>query len=144
MGYTTTYSLSWQDLKHVGVPQDKSVAAALADLATLPNQDVAKSIAEKAGLKLRTLDEWVAKLITEDEDADYALEPDGNTKESCKWYDWQKSLIAFSVATPGVLFTLDGEGEESGDIWKAYALDGKIQIAKAEIIIAGFNEAALA
>jgi hypothetical protein len=34
---------------------------------------------------------------------------------------------------------LSGEGEESGDIWKMYALNGKYQMEKAVITIGAFD-----
>ena len=44
---------------------------------------------------------------------------------------------------PETIFVLEGEGEESGDIWKKYYLDGKCQTSKAEVIISEFDESKL-
>lgn len=49
---------------------------------------------------------------------------DGN---SCKWYEHEEDMAKFSAAHPGVLFTLDGEGEEAGDVWRKYFRDGLVQ-----------------
>lgn len=48
-------------------------------------------------------------------------------------------MKAFSVEHPMMLFTLHGEGEESGDIWNEYYLAGKVQVAKALLQIAPFD-----
>ena len=43
-------------------------------------------------------------------------------------------LEAMSHEIPGVLFHLKGEGEEAGDIWDLFALDGKVQKHQAKIV----------
>jgi hypothetical protein len=59
------------------------------------------------------------------EGASYAINEDGTTEEPCKWYDHETDLKSFSKKYPDVLFILEGEGEESGDIWKLYVQNGK-------------------
>lgn len=44
--------------------------------------------------------------------------------ESCKWYGYNEEMTAVSLKHPHVLFTLDGEGEEPGDIWRCFYLAG--------------------
>jgi hypothetical protein len=41
---------------------------------------------------------------------------------------------------PDVLFTLSGEGEESGDIWRKYYKNGKCQTTAAVIQLDDFDE----
>lgn len=53
--------------------------------------------------------------------------------DSCKWYDHEKDMRKVSAAFPSILFQLDGEGEESGDIWREWYLGGKMQREKVEI-----------
>lgn len=60
-----------------------------------------------------------------------------------KWYSHVSDMRVFSKLFPKVLFTLRGEGEESGDIWAKYFLDGKMQEAKAEVVIAPFDASKL-
>jgi hypothetical protein len=59
--------------------------------------------------------------------------------EACKWYGNEGDMKKLSLEFPTVLFTLSGEGEEAGDIWKKYFRNGKIQIANAKITVAEFN-----
>jgi len=43
-------------------------------------------------------------------------------------------MTLMSKDIPNVLFALAGEGEESGDLWRAYYLNGKTWRSKAEIV----------
>jgi len=82
----------------------------------------------------------IAELVAENKDAAYAIDENGETKESCKWYSHQEDMKAFSLKHPSALFRLDGEGEEAGDIWVEYYKGGKMQVCKAKIVIPDFNE----
>lgn len=72
-------------------------------------------------------------------DAKYALDADGSSRDSCKWYDHETELKSFSAKYPDILFTLNGEGEESGDVWVKYFKGGKMQVEKAVIQLAPFD-----
>jgi hypothetical protein len=85
------------------------------------------------------LDSLLIALREENEDARHALDDDGSTSESCKWYEHQAQMKEFSAKHPTVLFTLHGEGEENEDIWNEYYLGGKLQVAKAQMQIAPFD-----
>lgn len=63
---------------------------------------------------------------------------DGNV-DDCKWYDHDDEMKAFSKKFPKALFTLNGEGEESGDVWRAYYQNGKSVKYHAEISFPGFD-----
>lgn len=73
------------------------------------------------------------------EDAQYAIDSDGDSEESCKWYSHQDELKRFSLLHSEALFKLSGEGEESGDIWHEYYQNGKMQLCKAQIVFADFD-----
>jgi len=62
---------------------------------------------------------------------------------SATWYDHRKDMIELSVAFPDVLFTLWGHGDEPDDLWQEYYLNGKCQVARAEIIYPAFDESQL-
>ena len=63
--------------------------------------------------------------------------------DSCKWYDHEKHMKLLSQIYPETTFLLDGEGEESGDIWRKYFKNGKMQACKAEIVFPAFDESKL-
>jgi hypothetical protein len=60
-------------------------------------------------------------------------------EEQTRWYEWREDMTKYSKLHPDVLFTVSGEGEESGDIWKAYIKNGQIQEETAKIQIAAFD-----
>ncbi len=64
-----------------------------------------------------------------------------SARGNSKWYDYEPDMEALSRLFPGVLFTLKGEGEESGDIWELRAKGGTIQKRRAEVVIPPFDEA---
>jgi hypothetical protein len=63
--------------------------------------------------------------------------------EPCKWYEHEDDMRKFSQLYPFILFEFSGEGEESGDIWKKYFLNGKMQICSARIEFEPFDETKL-
>ncbi len=63
--------------------------------------------------------------------------------EDIKWYEHEDNMRKISKKYPDVLFTLSGEGEESDDIWKKYFLNGKMQKARAKIVIPEFDFSSL-
>ncbi len=67
----------------------------------------------------------------------------GGFGESIKWYDHESEMKAFSKRFPDVVFTLHGEGEESGDLWVKYFKDGKMHRVDAVISYAPFDEGQL-
>lgn len=75
--------------------------------------------------------------IEENEDLSYAV---GEWKDSCKWYDHDADMISFSKQFPETLFTLNGEGEEAGDLWIKYYKNGKTQYCHAVITYDEFDE----
>lgn len=81
----------------------------------------------------------IGQLRAENKEARYALLPDGRSNEACNWYDHEKDMRAFSKKHPNVLFCMEGEGEESGDIWKEYYQNGLMQRCKAVITFEEFN-----
>lgn len=82
----------------------------------------------------------IRQAIIDDDNLAYAIGPDS---DSCKWYDHEKDMRAFSERFPDVLFELNGEGEESGDIWRKYFRNGKMQKCPARITFDPFDETKL-
>ncbi len=75
-------------------------------------------------------EEVIGAFRKEYEEAQYALNEDGSAEEESKWYEHEKDLAAFSKKYPHVLFILEGAGEEQGDAWKFYCVNGETQDAK--------------
>lgn len=44
-----------------------------------------------------------------------------------KWYERRTDMAALSSRYPDVLFTIKGQGEDTGDLWVEYWRDGKVQ-----------------
>jgi hypothetical protein len=61
----------------------------------------------------------------------------------CKWYEHEDDMRRFSKLYPHILFELSGEGEESGDLWKKYFLNGKMQYCKVKMEFEPFDESKL-
>ena len=86
------------------------------------------------------LDYIMYQLRKENDCASYAFDENGETLQECKWYESTNDLKAFSKRYPTVLFELKGEGEESGDIWTEYFLNGKSQRCKVIMTYEKFDE----
>jgi hypothetical protein len=67
----------------------------------------------------------VAKWRSEHPDAAYCIDDDGSSEERGCWYDFRANVRELSLRAPGVLFTLDCEGED-GTRWRTVAKDGKL------------------
>ena len=50
---------------------------------------------------------------------------DGEWYGNSKWYDHDEDMCALSAQFQDVLFTLTGEGERAGDIWRKWYREGK-------------------
>ncbi len=50
---------------------------------------------------------------------------DGNTLFDAKWYEHKKHMARVSAQFPRFKFTLRGEGEECGDVWKEVYIAGE-------------------
>ena len=59
---------------------------------------------------------------------------------SCKWYSHEYHMKELSKIYPEITFLLEGEGEDSDDLWQKYFKDGKMQVCKAEIVFPKFDE----
>ena len=52
--------------------------------------------------------------------------------DEVKWYDWEEDLKVISKQFENTVIVIEGEGE-SGDVWKAWAYRGKVEVARAII-----------
>lgn len=65
--------------------------------------------------------------------AEMALTAEGDPNEEAKWYNSDEDLINFSLKYPNHLFTLEGVGQENGDMWRLYCQNGKFKRLAVEI-----------
>lgn len=70
----------------------------------------------------------------------YALDKELNLYEWVTWYKHREDMKRLSSIIENVVFELSGEGDDAGDIWKEYYLNGKIQICEAKITFDEFDE----
>lgn len=56
------------------------------------------------------------------------------------WYDHEGDMVKLSQQFPDILFILSGNGENAGDLWKAYFLGGLFQRAPAQIVYDDFDK----
>lgn len=85
-------------------------------------------------------DEVIRRLREWNEWALWCLDECGMAYEDGKWYDSFEDLTEFSSREENkdVLFILRGEGDEPGDIWKAFFRNGEfLETVKGEVIFPG-------
>ena len=95
-------------------------------------------------LKIHKSDTNISEILSQVQKSDFdemfcTLDEQGHTKDSLKWYDHEDDLIKLSLLFPDIVFDLYGEGDESGDIWHKYFLNGKVQRCFAKIIFDEFD-----
>ena len=56
-----------------------------------------------------------------------------------EWYEHEADMKALSATFPDVLFSLEAEGAENGDLWIKYFKEGKCQVCKATITFPSYN-----
>lgn len=133
MGYQTRHELKWSSRKPfqpIPTCEDEVPAGA-------------KFCPECGERVFVTLDDAVGNYIEKNDDLNYPLSASGRPEEPCTWYEHEKDMRAMSEKFADVLFTLRGEGEEGGDIWVKYFLNGKMQVAQAKFVIDDFDESKL-
>lgn len=57
-----------------------------------------------------------------------------------KWYDCREDMLLLSTKFPEMLFTLHGDGDETGDLWYEYYNNGRLQRCPAEIVYPVYEE----
>lgn len=144
MGYQTRYSLEIKCLKEQKEVEQINIENVMKKVKVgSSKEEILKDLELiKNGKENTVIDEnsIFEDLRNTSEDARYAIDEGGNGNDSCKWYESKNEILSFSKKYPNWLFTLTGEGEESGDIWKRYFLNGKVQEAKAKITFDEFDE----
>jgi hypothetical protein len=124
VGYYITFTLKWEPIdKFTKVPNCEH-----------PKPKNAKFCPECGkSIKMVDLSERISNYLADNQDVFYGINEFGESRDAVKWYDYNKNMIKLSEIFPNYLFTMDGEGEESGDIWRHYFLNGKEQKEMAQI-----------
>ena len=60
-------------------------------------------------------------------------------EDQCKWYEHTEDMRKISEKYQNVIFSLYGNGEEDGDMWVKYFMNGKVQTEEAVITYADFD-----
>ena len=60
--------------------------------------------------------------------------------DETKWYEHEDDMKFLSNQFPDILFKLHGEGEEKGDVWDKYFINGKMQHCHAVMTIPSFDK----
>jgi nicotinic acid mononucleotide adenylyltransferase len=135
MGYVTTYSISTK-AKPLG--QDE-----LDRIAKLEEQAKAMPDEELKSITLQGIEHMKKKVKVDARKLLIPIVGYDPFEDSCKWYEHDQHMRHVSLANKGTIFILEGEGEDPGDLWKKYYLDGKCQVAKASITFDEFDESKL-
>jgi hypothetical protein len=129
MGYYTYYTLEWK------IP-DGYEGKRRCDH---PVVEGAKFCPECAApMEAVTPDVLIGDYIETRNDMLYCFDRDGKTQNNSSQFDTD-SIREMSLQFPDVLFTLSGEGEEGGDLWRAYYLNGKMQREEAVVTFGEFD-----
>jgi len=65
------------------------------------------------------------------------------TSYNSKWYDWDEDMLAISEKYPELKFTLDGNGDEVDDVWRAFYKGGKSYYWDIDLARPSFDESKL-
>jgi len=65
--------------------------------------------------------------------------PDRITTDNCSWTHHTRDMKLISTLFPLITFEVEGSGEEQGDVWKEYFLNGKTARYEAVITIPEYN-----
>lgn len=85
----------------------------------------------------------IAKLI-ENEVEKIGIFGDGSVSDgwyaNAKWYDYHEDMTLLSKKFPNVIFYLEGDGEDSEDIWGRYYFNGMVMYGAVVIERYDFDE----
>lgn len=73
---------------------------------------------------------------------EYDFSDDGTVMNfyfNSKWYDWKEDCVRVSLQYPKILIEVEGEGEESRDLWRARVQNGLCERVDAKIIFPDFD-----
>jgi hypothetical protein len=120
MGYYTNYTLSILNHDELEPDIDLKVAKALANLDYFKDYDEERQKKFLASIEdnYRKGRDPIAEVVSFD---------------SHKWYEHEEDMKEIAAQFPQCIFELEGEGEESGDLWKEWYCGNKFKQSFAEI-----------
>lgn len=139
MGYYTRYELSYELPEQNQSQEVKDFVAQCRDNGVKIPVDIRATFDEQLSLEVELEREFDGECPDGYSWRDFL----GGCGDSCKWYNSEQDMRWLSEKFPTVLFTLKGEGEESGDLWIRYFKGGKMQDCRAEIVYPPYDEAKL-
>jgi len=60
-------------------------------------------------------------------------------EQEVKWYHMKIDMMNYSASHPNILFEIHGKGEEAGDLWRMYFINGKSQYCEAIVTFESFD-----
>jgi len=140
MGYSTAFQLKITKLSEDNKDQEQ-LDKLKEDILSINNVEEALKQINAFKSKLSLTDKDIIHILrSENKNAKHALCDKGKTNNDCSWYDAKEEIKQFSIKYPEWLFTISGKGEESGDIWSAYILNGRMQFEVAKWTLEPFDE----
>ena len=73
--------------------------------------------------------------LTVQSDYDFSGRSNVRSIGEAKWYTEETDIKLMSIRYPNLLITVDGDGEESGDVWRSKALNGVYRRTRATMLI---------
>lgn len=86
---------------------------------------------------------WELNKFNGEENLQFIVDEYGESslaQEPSKWYESTLDMKKMTLAFPDILFKMHGEGEESGDLWDCYYLNGKYQYCPVMLSYEPFSE----
>ena len=99
-----------------------------------------KNKLEKEGHKIYDLKEAMLEVNEEHKHVFDMSDDEIYSDGGVKWYDYYEDMVKLSKMFPDLVLQVDGEGEETGDIWRTFWKDGKYQEAKRVVTIEEYDE----
>lgn len=75
--------------------------------------------------------------------AEEAFDVMGGAERAITWDTFEADFRAFSAKFPKLRFCMNVQGEENLDYWAMYAVNGKLQRVKADLVYEPFDESKL-
>ena len=135
MGYYTDYDLSYELPPAKENPEIKAFKELCKEKGIPMPLEVQAKIDEQLMFEMQVED-----IMTGTTDSGYSLKGFiSGYEDTCKWYEHEKELREISAKIPGVIITLEGKGEEQGDHWIKYFMNGKMQYCPAKVTFDDFD-----